>query len=115
MYENHQGVKQGKFTQNIQIGASKGCMDWVINPDVTQENYYILKLEYAYYSEWTFSNLAFICSSFYFSQKLHHVTHVADIMSFKSKHITSKTLKKPKSLKEIPKLYTLTQLAAFPD
>lgn len=54
------------------------------NLDRTQENFYALKLEHAYYSKWTFSKLAFICSSP--SNKLHHTTDVDDII--KSKHIS---------------------------
>lgn len=39
-------------------------MDLAVSCDVAQENSYILKLEYAYYSKWTFSKWAFICGSF---------------------------------------------------
>lgn len=50
-----------KFTQ---IEASKSCMDLTVNCAVVLGNSYIRKLEYACYSKWTFSKLAFICSSF---------------------------------------------------
>lgn len=39
-------------------------MDLTVNCDAGQNNSYILKLEYAYYSKWKFSKLAFIFSSF---------------------------------------------------